>query len=295
MAGRHEIRKRIRSVRNIMQVTHALEMVEATKRKRAQALVLAIRPFTRHAWQLLIHLASLSRNHDEPLHPLLHQRPVRHIDLLLLTSSRGLCGALNYSVIQLASEFILEQSVPVRLVTVGRKGRDHMLHWGQEIVAEFAGVSDEWTLREVSAPIANVLLEDYLNGMCDEVYIAYPFFVSTLLQRPTLQKLLPIVPEEGFREGFVPEYIFEPDPKTMLAEVLPRFVKLQVHQTILETMASEHSARMVAMHEATENARELLHDLRLSYNRARQKAITEEVLEVTEGAIASGIGGKPIS
>ncbi len=262
-----------------------MQMVSASKMRRAQEQVLASRPYADRAWHLLTRLAAQedSDAQDTP-HRLLVQRPVRRIELLLVTASRGFCGALNHAVIQLAAQFMLQQTVPVYLVTVGSKGRDWMLYQGRTIVAEFAGVGDEHMLSELGSPIAEVLMDDFERRVVDEVYMAYPEFVNTLVQKPTLRKLLPIHRDPALRGAVGPAYTFEPDRQALLADLLPRLVQLQVFLVLREAIASEHSARMVAMREATDNAREMLDHLTLVANRVRQKGITQQVLEVSEGA-----------
>jgi F-type H+-transporting ATPase subunit gamma len=285
LASLGEIRRHIRSVRNIAQVTRAMQMVSASKMRRAQDRVLAHRGHVARASRLLTHLAAEEADKERvPFHPLLVERPTKRIELLLITSSRGFCGALNHAVIQLAAQFILEQSVPVRLVTVGSKGRDWMLHHGRHIIAEFASVGDERALSELRAPIAEVLMDDFQREDVDAVYMVYAEFVNTLIQKPTLHQLLPVARDPTVGPGRHRIYIFEPDRQVLLADLLPRLVELQVCLALCEAMASEHSARMVAMREANQNADEMLNHLTQVANRVRQSAITQEVLEVSEGA-----------
>jgi F-type H+-transporting ATPase subunit gamma len=286
LAGLSELRRHIRGVKNIAQVTRAMQMVSGSKMRGAQDQVLAHRGYVARAWRLLSHLAAVETGaEDRQLHPLLAERPVKRIELLLVTASRGFCGALNHTVIQRAAQFILEQSAPVRLVTVGPKGRDWMLHHGQRIVAEFAGVGDEATLSELGAPIAEVLMDDFERRDVDEVYMAYAEFVNTLIQKPVLSKLLPLPHDPSLGMHTRRAYTFEPDRQALLADLLPRLVQLQVLQVLREGMASEHSARMVAMREANENANEMLNDLTLMANRMRQRAITQDVIELSEGGL----------
>ncbi len=285
MANLRETRRHIRSVAKIAQVTRAMQMVSASKMKRAQEQLLAYRPYVERAQRLLTHLAiEEGARLGADVHPLLASRPVKRTELLLVTGSRGFCGALNHSVIQAAARFILEQSVPVRLVTVGSKGRDWMLHHGQRIVAEFADVGDEHDFLELRQPIAEVLLDDFERGLVDEVHMAYPQFVNTLTQKPAVQQLLPIRRALGSAKLLRRTYLFEPDREALLADLLPRLVAFQVFLVLREAIASEHSARMVAMREATDNAEEMLDYLNGVANRARQKGITQEAIEVSEGA-----------
>ncbi len=279
-----EIRRHIRSVRNISQITRAMEMVAASRMLRAQQQAMASRAYAQKAWEILTYLAGQPEKID---HPLYEVRPVKAVGIILITSDRGLCGPYNHNILRATVQFMLERmdrGIDLRLITVGRKGRDFMLRYGHNIVAEFTRVRDRPTLMEV-APIARIAMEEFTSGQVDEVYIAYTRFVSTITQIPTIRKLLPIerpAPEERLAAL----YIFEPDPQTVLGEVLPRFTELQVYQAILEAQASEHSARMVAMRNATENAQELINELTIRFNKARQWSITREMMDIAGGAEA---------
>ncbi len=295
MATAREIRRRIRSVKNIAQVTRALEAVSASKVRRAQAQVLATRPYAEKAWQVLNNLAA-QPVHDQA-HPLLSSRvPVRTVQIVLLTSDRGLCGAFNYNIVRTMLDFVARRAKPVKLITVGRKGRDLTWRAGFEIVAEFSKLPTSPTVIDV-APIARVAIENFVNGEADEVYLAYTDFVNMLKQRPVVKRLLPLRPAEIETQAMAEyvqevkvettvEYIYEPSPAVILEEVLPSFTELQVYQAVLESLASEHAARMVAMRNATESAEELVDELTISYNKARQQAITSEILDIAGGAEA---------
>ena len=296
MPSTREIRRRIRSVKNISQVTRAMQMVAASKMRRAQEQVLATRPYTEKAWEVLNNLAA-QRGADETTHPLLEVRAeIQSIGMVFITADKGLCGSYNHSMIQAALRFIDELPCPAELVTVGKRGRDAMWRLGQTIVAEFSELPPQPRLLDVT-PIAHTVMDGYISGRYDAVYLAHTDFINTLTQRPAIWQLLPIRPldlgassvaeHRGERSVQRPiEYIYEPDPRTILNTVLPRFTELQVYQALLESIASEHSARMVAMRNATENAEELLGDLTLTYNRARQEAITKEMLDIVGGAEA---------
>jgi F-type H+-transporting ATPase subunit gamma len=273
-----------------------MQMVAASRMRRAQEQVLATRPYTEKAWDILTHLAS-QRGIDEEAHPLLEIREqVCTVGVLLITSDKGLCGSYNHSMIQQALRFISKLSYPVGLVTIGKRGRDAMWRMGQKIVAEFSDLPPQPRLLDIT-PIARTVMDSFVSGEYDVVYLAHTDFINTLTQRPAIWQLLPIRPlhlgvtpisEHRGERPTTPmvEYIYEPDPRTILGTVLPRFTELQVYQAILEALASEHSARMVAMRNATENAHELLADLTLTYNRARQEAITKEMLDIAGGAEA---------
>jgi F-type H+-transporting ATPase subunit gamma len=291
-----EIRRRIRSVKNISQVTRAMQMVAASKMRRAQEQVVATRPYTEKAWKVLSNLAA-QRGVDEAVHPLLQLREeVKTIGIVLVTADKGLCGSYNHNMIQATLHFIAELPYPVELVTVGKRGRDAMWRMRQTIVAEFADLPPTPRLLDVT-PIARTVMDGFIAGRYDVVYLAHTDFINTLIQRPAIWQLLPIrtleigvTPISQYRGQRPPaatvEYIYEPDPRTILDTVLPRFTELQVYQAVLEALASEHSARMVAMRNATENAMDLLDDLTLTYNRARQESITKEMLDIAGGAEA---------
>jgi F-type H+-transporting ATPase subunit gamma len=291
-----EIRRRIRSVKNISQVTRAMQMVAASKMRRAQEQVLATRPYTEKAWQVLTNLAA-QRGVDETVHPLLQVREeIKTIGMVLITADKGLCGSYNHAMIQAASRFIDALPYPVELIAVGKRGRDAMWRMKRTIVAAFSDLPPQPRLLDVT-PIAHIAMEGFVSRKYDVVYLAHTDFINTLTQRPAIWQLLPLLPldlgvtavseHRGEREpATTTEYIYEPDPHTILDTVLPRFTELQVYQALLESLASEHSARMVAMRNATENAMDLLDDLTLTYNRARQEAITKEMLDIAGGAEA---------
>jgi len=291
-----EIRRRIRSVKNISQVTRAMQMVAASKMRRAQEQVLATRSYSEKAWHVLSNLAA-QRGVDETTHPLLEVRDeIKNVGMVLITSDKGLCGSYNHGMVQQALRFIREVPYPVELITVGMRGRDTMWRLGQTIVAEYSEIPPTPRLLDVTA-IARTGMEGYISGQFDAVYLAHTDFINTLVQRPAIWQLLPIRPldlgvtpiseHRGGEPGQATvEYIYEPNPRAILDTVLPRFTELQVYQALLESLASEHSARMVAMRNATENANDLLADLTLTFNRARQEAITEEMLDIVGGAEA---------
>jgi F-type H+-transporting ATPase subunit gamma len=215
---------------------------------------------------------------------LLQMRGTKKIAIVHFTTDRGLCGGLNANLNRVIGTFISEQIVPVTLITVGRKGRTFMLRAGQNIRAEFTGIKDRPTLLE-TLPISRVVIDDYSNGEVDLVYLTYPRFVSTMVQRPTMEVLLPVDPVELplSQRG---DYIYEPEPSIVLNELLPRFVEMQVYHAILELIASEQSARMVAMRSASDNAKEVIEDLTLTLNKARQETITNEICDISGGAEA---------
>jgi F-type H+-transporting ATPase subunit gamma len=298
VASERELRKRIRSIKNIGQVTRALEAVSASKVRKAQARVLATRPYSIKAWQVLLHIASQGGVLSD-LHPLLEVRPeIKSGTVVLFTSDRGLCGAFNTHMARRALEFVRLSPWPVSFVSVGRKGRDILHRTGQRIEAEFANLSETPSILDVT-PIARTVMDDFLSGRVDVVFLAYMDFVNTLIQRPVVKRLLPLRPTlaedqavaeflvdasaEGHGQG---EFLYEPSQAAILSEILPRFTELQIYQAALESVASEHSARMVAMRNATENAAALVEELTLVRNRVRQAGITGELLDISGGVEA---------
>jgi F-type H+-transporting ATPase subunit gamma len=275
-----------------------MQMVAASRMRRAQEVALASRPYANKAWEILTHLAA-QRGNAQRLHPLLTQRdPIRNVAIVLITADRGLAGAYNANIIRTTVRFMTEnEREDARLITVGRRGRDLMARHGRTIIAEFSDLPPHPTALDIT-PIARVAIEGFLAGDYDQVLIAYTRFINTLRQEPAIRLLLPIHP--GDPEGKIVmsrhltrettmvtgEYIYEPDPMTLLDTILPRFTELQIYQAILEARASEESARMVSMRNATENANELIGDLTLTYNKARQEAITKEMLDIAGGAEA---------
>ncbi|RLC93693.1 MAG: ATP synthase F1 subunit gamma [Chloroflexi bacterium] len=281
MANIRLIRRRIRSIQSTAKITRAMEMIAASKMRRAQQNVLAGRPYAEKIRQVLAHLAAQP---GAAVHPLLERREVSNIQVIHITPDRGLCGGLNTNMNRSTASFILEQVAPTVLITVGKKGRDYMTRYGRQVQAEFTAIGDQPSLMD-TLPISRIVIDDYSNGSVDAVYLAYPRFVNTMIQRPVLDQLLPVQPATIERPGEI-EYIYEPSSKAVLAELLPRFVEMEVYHAVLESIASEQSARMVAMRNATENANEMVQDLTLAYNKARQEMITKELLDITGGAEA---------
>jgi len=277
------IRRRIRGIKGIAKITKAMEMIATSKMRRAQECGLAGRPYSEKITQVLADLAALPET-GRVLHPLLQRRPVTKIAIVHITPDRGLCGGLVANVNRRAASFILEQDVPVTLVAVGLKGFDFMRRYGRDINAEFTQLGDRPSLLD-TLPISHIIIDDYTNGVIDLVYLVYAQFISTMVQRPIVRQILPVEPAAIPTVQNV-DYIYEPGPAGVLGQLLPRFVEMRVYQAILESIASEQSARMVAMRNATDNANELIQDLTLLYNKARQESITKELLDIIGGAAA---------
>jgi F-type H+-transporting ATPase subunit gamma len=296
MPSTREIRRRIRSVGNMQQITRAMEMVSAAKMRKAQQRVTASRPYSEQLLQIMSDLATQQPDPEQLAQfPLLQKRPIRTVELIVVTPDRGLTGALNTNILRRGSRFILEETppsggggqgetrAPVQVIAVGKKARDYFVRTRQNVVAEFIGIGDTTTLDAVR-PIADIAIDDFASGKVDAVYVVYSRFINTLVQRPEVLRILPVEPPEA-QEGYS-DYIFEPTPEAVLNELLPRYVEVQLYQAILEGIASEHSARMVAMRSASDNAKEIQEELTLSYNKARQAQITREVSEIAAGANA---------
>jgi F-type H+-transporting ATPase subunit gamma len=287
MATPREIRRRIRSVRNTAQITRAMEMVAAARMRRAQERVRAARPYAEAIRAMIAGLSALGTAVDINEFPLLQQRPVKRVQVILITADRGLAGALNSNVIRRTVRFIAnEAGYPVEMVAVGRKGRDFFSRQGQQLTAEFTHLGPSPALDAVR-PVINIAIADFIEGRVDAVYVIYTRFVNTLVQQPEVRQILPIQPpEHATAEERVRDFIFEPSPEAVLQALLPRYVETQVYEAVLEAIASEESARMVAMRNATDNARELIDDLTLTLNKVRQAQITREVSEIAAGAAA---------
>ncbi len=281
MANIRLIKRRIRSVQNTSKITKAMEMVAASKMRRAQERNIAGRPYDEKIRQVIGDLAALPTEDGVP-HPLLARREIKKIEIIHITSDRGLCGGLNSNMNRKTGSFALEQTAPLVMITVGRKGRDFMMRYGREVRAEFTNLGDKPTLLDTMA-ISRIVIDDYTSGFADVVYLSYPQFMTTATQLPTIRQLLPVQPAAISKKENV-DYIYEPNPQEVLSNLLPRFVEMQVYHAILETIASEQSARMVAMRNATDNAHEIIQDLTLKYNKARQEMITKELLDIMSGA-----------
>ncbi len=295
MPSTREIRRRIRSVKNMAQVTKTMQMVASSKMRRAQERVEQSRPYAEQLRALVSRLANITGEDLGDEVALLKQRPVRNIGYVLITPDRGLSGALPSNINRKAATSALEaqnryaeqgQRPGIEYVAVGRKGRDFVLRNQLRLVAEFTNYGDRPSLLDASA-IAQVAMEAFLKGEVDVVYLVYAKFINTVTQQPTVVQLLPVQPppqQEGERKTL--EYIYEPDAATIFEALLPRYVDVQVYQALLEALASQYSAQMVAMKNATDNANDLVQDLTLTYNKARQAAITTQILEVVVGAEA---------
>jgi F-type H+-transporting ATPase subunit gamma len=258
-------------------------MIAASKMRHAQQRVLAGRPYAEKMHDVLADLAAQPRGKGT-MHPLLESRDVKAIGIVHITPDRGMCGGLNTNLNRSAGQFIVDAEAPVRLITVGRKGRDFMVRFGRDVQAVFTDIGDKPGLDDV-LPIAHLVIQDYTNRQIDRVYLSYSRFINTAVQRPVVEQLLPVEPAPLDASHAV-GYIYEPSSKEVLEALLPRFVEMEIYHAMLEAVASEQSAKMVAMHNATDSAHEMLEDLTLLKNKVRQATITTELLDIVGGAAA---------
>lgn len=278
-----DLRRRIRSVKNTQQITKAMKMVAAAKLRRAQERVIASRPFSQNYEKLLANVVAASAGDERVLNnPLLAVRPEKKIQVILMTSDRGLAGAFNANIIKGAQSFLAEKSgVELQMEAVGRKGRDFFRR-RLTVSGEHVGVFDK-SLYADADRIAKTAIERYSNSEVDAVYLIYNEFKSVMSQRLTVKKILPVPVPEGKASH---DYIFEQPPDQLLGKLLPNYVGIMVYAAILESAAAEHAARMVAMDAASTNAAKVIDQLTLYLNRVRQASITREIIEVVSGAAA---------
>lgn len=298
MPSAREIKNRIRSVKNIAQIARALEAEAATKVRKAQARALASRVYAEKAWEIMLNVQA-STPSGAALHPLLMEREqINNILVVVITSDRGLAGAYNANIIRVAQRFASRMKKPVKFVAVGKKGRDSLIRARANVIAEFTHLPTGATPADFSV-VTRLVIDEFLSGGVDEVFIAYTDFINTLTQRPAVLGWLPLTIhtiEDQVAAEFVKDvakvtaggqdYEYEPSAQAILEEIVPRFTELQIYQAFLESQASEYSARMVAMRNASDNATQLTEDLTLIYNKARQAAITSEILDIVGGAEA---------
>ncbi len=286
MASLRDLRRRIRSIEKTKQVTKAMKAVSAAKMRRAQEDVLAARPFARRVRDVLGRVGSASVGVQ---HPLLTVREPKKVAYVVITADRGLCGGFNTNVIRKAADD-MKKHQDVELICVGRKGLNYFKRREYNIAREYIGIGENADLG-LARELATYVSEKYVAEEYDEVYLVYSEFVNVLVQKPVVEKLLPVEPPEEesgdeAKGGAKVEYIFEPDVESMLAKLIPMYVENSVFQCLLELKAGEHSARMTAMDNATNNANDMIDKLTLSLNRARQAAITKEISEIVGGAAA---------
>lgn len=295
MPSTQEFRRRIKSVQNTKQITRAMEMVASVKMQKAQRSIIEARSYIQNSW----HMLSVLANHTAAeKHPLLEKREVKNIALVVATSDKGLCGSFNSDVLRKTLHFIKENGdKKIDIISIGRKGADYLRRNSRcDIVAQFQDYGREIEFEEI-LPIAKVLRSGYLDKTYDQIDLIYSHFESALKQTPVVKQLLPIVEDhmdildlwqKPIHLDKEVEYKFEPDPDTVLERLLPQFLRMQLFGAMLESNASEHSARMVGMKNATDNAGSLIDELTLLYNSIRQDSITREIAEISSAAEAMG-------
>ncbi|PIS32378.1 ATP synthase F1 subunit gamma [Candidatus Peregrinibacteria bacterium CG08_land_8_20_14_0_20_41_10] len=297
-ASTREIQRRTHAIQNIEQITHAMQMVAASRMRRAQQAALRTRVYAEKALEILINVSVVAQ---EELHPLLQKRDRKRSHLLILSADRGLCGGLNLAIFQKAQEFIhhlqVEHQEEVLVSVWGKKARDLLNRSGVPIYTDYSNVFEPASFSEVR-PVVENFLREFLEQKYERAYLIYPHFVSTLSQKVVVKRVIPLGRDslnllvkaeikiklaELYEEPLL-DYLFEPNPRVVLNYLLPKLIESQFYQAVLETRASEHSARMVAMKNATEAATEIIDELTLTYNRARQANITQEMAEILGGA-----------
>ncbi len=275
------IKRRIRSVTNTKKITKAMELVSAAKMRKAVRNTLASRAYAGTAWEIVLRL---SEKADRSHHPLFAEREAKKVAVILVSANRGLCGAFNSNIARKALGITKNHGV-IDFLTLGKKARDVIRREGATIGADFEKQDVTTAVAQISA-LAHTVIDGFTKGVYDRVYVAYTHFVSSLRQEAIVKQLLPIegVPAETKRTDY--EYVFEPDPTHLFNDLLPRLITVQVYQATLESDASEHSARMLAMRNATDAAGDMISDLTLSFNQARQAGITQEIAEISGGKAA---------
>jgi len=279
MAHNQNINRHINTVEDTAKICKAMEMIATVKMRRAQDQAIVGRPYIEKISQVISDLAT-QRQLQSRQFPLLNKRDVKKISIVHITTDRGLCGDLNDKLNHLVSDFILQQTIPVSLITVGKKGRNFMHRIEQNIHAEFSGIGDHLSILDTH-PIAHIVMDDYISTEVDMVYLAYVHFINTSVQEPVIDTLLPIEPPSLPFGSESEEYIWEPGAATVLEGLLPRYIDIRIYHAVLELIASEQSARMVAMRNASDNATKMIEDLTLIMNRIRQETITDEISDIT--------------
>ncbi len=284
MAGAKEIRNKIASVKNTQKITSAMQMVAASKMRRAQERMASSRPYAITMRKVIGHIAL---GHLEYKHPYLEERDVKRVGYIIISTDRGLCGGLNINLFKSALNSMKEwkdQGVETSLALVGSKACSFFARYGGKVLAQASGLGDNPTVNDLIGSV-KVMLQAYDNGEIDRLYLVYNNFVNTMVQQPKVDQLLPLpkAKDEKMAKRHW-DYLYEPDPKHLLDQLLGRYIESQVYQGVVENLASEQSARMVAMKAATDNADTLINDLQLVYNKARQASITQELTEIVSGA-----------
>jgi len=285
MAAGKEIKTKIASVKNTQKITAAMEMVAASKMRRAQDQMFATRPYAQRIAKVVGHVAS---SHPEYKHPYLIERPVKRVGIVAVSTDRGLCGGLNTNLFKRALNLIGDlddRGIEIEVVTFGSKALGFFKRIGARVVAETSHIGDSPEMTQVIGPVMS-LLKSYQEGNIDEIYLVSNEFVNTMTQEPTIKQLVPVKASPDTELSHHWDYIYEPDSKEVLDNVLDRYIESLVYQGVVENVACEMAARMIAMKSATDNAGDMIDELQLIYNRQRQASITQEISEIVAGAAA---------
>ena len=285
MAGAKEIRTKIKSVQNTQKITKAMEMVAASKMRRAQDQMHATRPYAEKIKDVVRHLGS---SHPEYKHPFLLERPLKKVGLVVITTDRGLCGGLNINLFKKSlnqMEQWEQQNITFEAVTIGTKGLGFFKRLGVKIIAEVSHIGDRPEITDIIGPV-QAMLQSYEDGDIDAIYLVSNTFVNTMTQQAEIHQLVPIEPSEDEELKHHWDYIYEPDAKEVLNNLMDRYIESLVYKSVVENVACEMAARMIAMKSATDNAGDLIDELQLIYNKERQAAITQEISEIVSGAAA---------
>jgi F-type H+-transporting ATPase subunit gamma len=285
MAAGKEIKTKIASVKNTQKITAAMEMVAASKMRRAQDQMFATRPYAQRIAKVVSHVAS---SHPEYKHPFLIERPVKRVGVIAVSTDRGLCGGLNTNLFKRALNLLGDldgRGIEIEVVTFGTKALGFFKRIGAKIVAEASHIGDSPEMMRVIGPVT-ALLKSYREGDIDEIYLVGNEFVNTMTQEPSIKQLVPVKPSPDSELSHHWDYIYEPDSKEVLDNLLDRYIESLVYQGVVENVACEMAARMIAMKSATDNAGSMIDELQLIYNRQRQASITQEISEIVAGAAA---------
>ena len=288
-----DIKRRIKSISNIRQITRAMQMVSTSKMRRSQKKSKDADAYAQGALEILENITRISAVHESPFW---HYQKSNAVGFILITTDRGFCGGLNISLLTKVMghiKSVKENGKNPHFVTVGKKGRDFIKKIGCTIIADFSGLNDYFTLHDIS-PITHIATHDFTEGKFERIFLCYNEFVNTLTQKPTVRELLPLSIAEfktitemqsAAPSAAKPQYLFEPDAEVVFESLIPYLIEIEVYKAILEGRASEHSARMVAMKNATEKAYEVIGDLTFTYNQVRQAGITKEIAEISSGSL----------
>lgn len=286
MSGGKEITGKIKSIENTKKVTSALEMVSASKIRKSQALMKATRPYAHMMRRIIGHLGKANPEYRHPF--TIHHQEVKKVGYIIVSTDRGLCGGLNSNLFKRVLKNMAEwkgKGAEISMVTLGKKASSFFRNIKVEIRAHASNLGEKPQIGDLIGVI-KTMLDAYRDGEIDQVYIVYNNFINTMAQKPVIEQLLPLPLTEDEEVRDIWDYIYEPDAESLLDSVLIRYIEALVYQAVLENLASEHAARMIAMKSATDNATDLIADLKLAYNKARQAAITQEISEIVSGAAA---------